>query len=386
MIESTKKIRVLTLVQSIGLSGGGERLAREITKGLDPDRFQRTLCVTRWDPSSRKAPVVAEALRELDRAGVRFLGLERNSSFDLWSLRPLLDELKRGGTDVLHAHMFGSNVWAAMLGTLARTPVIVAHEHTWSYEGQPLRRFLDRELIARRSDAFIAVSSEDRRRMIEIERIAPEDVIFIPNGIPTPAPPSGKDVRAELGLAPDTPLIGSVGTLRAQKRFDLLVDAAAELRRMIPEIRVAIAGEGRAKADLERQIERLGLGETVILLGRRDDVPDFLSVLDVAVNCSDFEGSPLSIMEYMEASLPVVATRVGGVPDLIEEGVNGLLVEPGQPGALANAVAALLGDPERSAEIGRENRRRRSEQFDITTMTGRLEALYVELLSRSART
>ena len=110
----------------------------------------------------------AGVLEELRDAGVRFLGIQRDSPVALRPWRPLLTIL-REETDVLHGHKFGSNVWAAVLGTLARTPVVIAHEHTWSFEGQPLRRLLDRELIARRSDAFIAVSREDRRRMIEIE-------------------------------------------------------------------------------------------------------------------------------------------------------------------------------------------------------------------------
>ena len=113
-------------------------------------------------------------------------------------------------------------------------PVIVAHEHTWSFEGQPLRRFGDREVIARGSSAFIAVSREDRRRMIEIEGIDPEDVMFLPNGIPSPPPPSGADVRAELGIAPDAPVIGTVSVLRPQKALDVLLRATRTLVGRVP--------------------------------------------------------------------------------------------------------------------------------------------------------
>ena len=114
----------------------------------------------------------------------------------------------------------------------------------------------------------------------------------------------------------------------------------------------------------------------MLFLGVRTDIPDVLAALDIAVSSSDFEGSPLSVMEYMEAARPVVATRVGGVPDLIDDGVHGLLVEPQDPAAFAAAVAQLLRDPERAREMGRRGQERRRAEFDIDVMVRRLEELY----------
>ncbi|MGH2990839.1 MAG: glycosyltransferase [Solirubrobacterales bacterium] len=371
----------MTLVDGIGLGGGGERLAREIITRLDRERFDRTLCVSRWPPGNQRAPAVAAALAELDQAGVRFLGLQRGSALNVAAWRSLLTTLRRERVDILHAHKFGSNLWAAILGPLARTPVVIAHEHTWSFEGQPVRRFIDRHLIARRANAFLTVSREDRRRMIEIERIDPAKLIFVPNGIPPSPTPSGRDVRAQLGLVPQVPVVGTVCALRPQKALDVLVRAAAALRGRFTTLRVLIVGDGPERPALERQIGELRLGETVTLLGHRSDVPDVLRAFDVAVCSSNFEGTPLSILEYMEAGLPVVATRVGGVPDLIEPGEHGLLVEPGDPGALAKALAELLGDHSRRAEMGRRGRERRRREFDIEVTVGRVARIY-EALAR----
>ncbi len=212
--RSTAKLRVVTLVDGIGLSGGGERLAREIVSRLDPERFERTLCVSRWSGAQARDPAAEKVLAALADAGVRFVGLPRRSAVDLAAWRPLLSLLRRERVDVLHSHKFGSNVWAAILGPLAGTPVVIAHEHTWSFEGQRLRKLLDRRLIARNVDAMLAVSREDRRRMIEIEGIDPSKLIFVPNGIPTPAAPSGADVRSELGIDPGAPVVGTVCALR----------------------------------------------------------------------------------------------------------------------------------------------------------------------------
>jgi glycosyltransferase involved in cell wall biosynthesis len=125
----------------------------------------------------------------------------------------------------------------------------------------------------------------------------------------------------------------------------------------------------------------LGVDGSVRLLGRRTDVPDVLRALDIAVLCSDFEGSPAAVIEYMGAALPVVATSVGGVPDLIEAGKHGLLVPPGEPVALADAIAELLADPESARAMGARGRERRIAEFDIDILVHRLEDLYGELLA-----
>ena len=221
--------------------------------------------------------------------------------------------------------------------------------------------------------------------MIEIEGIDPEDVMFMPNGIPAPPPPTGADVRAELGIPADTPVIGTVSVMRPQKALDVLLHATRTLVDEFPALKVLIAGEGDTREALEELVRELGIGDNVMFLGVRTDVPDVLAALDVAVSTSDFEGSPLSVMEYMEAARPVVATRVGGVPDLIDDGVHGLLVERQDPAAFAAAVAQLLRDPPRAAEMGRQGQERRRAEFDIDVMVKRLEELYVQLSAQAAR-
>ncbi|GIK78199.1 MAG: glycosyltransferase family 1 protein [Acidobacteria bacterium] len=375
-----RRLRVVTLVDGIGLAGGAERLAREVVLRLDPDRFEPTLCVSRWSEERARAAAEAGALAGLERAGVGFLPLRRRGTYDLLSWRPLW-RLLRDGIDVLHGHKIGSNVWAAVLGTLARTPAIVAHEHTWSFEGQPLRKLLDRRLIAPRADAFLAVSELDRRRMIEVERIDPAKVIFVPNGIPEPPPRGDVDVRRELGIGREAPIVGTVCALRPQKALDVLIDAAAILARRIDGLRVLIVGEGPERPALERRIAELGLAATVVMLGHRDDVRDLIGEFDVAACSSDFEGTPLSVLEYMQAALPIVATRVGGIPDIVADGSEGMLVEPRDPAALAAAVARLLGDRDLAARLGSGARERQLAEFDIGVTVRAVERIYEGLAS-----
>jgi glycosyltransferase involved in cell wall biosynthesis len=257
--------------------------------------------------------------------------------------------------------------------------VIVAHEHTWSYVGRPLRRLVDREVIGRGSTAFIAVSRDDQRKMIEIEGVDPEKILHVPNGISAPPPPSGADVRAELGIPPGVPVIGTVSVLRPQKALDVFIRACAELLRENPDLRVLLAGDGPLRDELTELVAGLGVQDRLLMLGYRSDAPDVLAALDVAISSSAFEGSPLAVMEYMESARPIVATRVGGVPDLIEDGVHGLLVEPGDAEALAAATRRMLADPEAARRMGEAARERRRREFTVEVMVRRFEALYERL-------
>jgi glycosyltransferase involved in cell wall biosynthesis len=382
VVKKKTRLHVLTLVDSLR-AGGAERLAAQTTAGLDPERFERTICSTR-EPVDKPEDYFHGAIAEMTSAGVRVIRLNRRSRLHLAAWAPLVSFMRHRRVDVLHAHKFGSNVSGTIIGRLTRVPVVIAHEHTWSFEGKPLRRFLDRELIARGSDAFIAVSREDRRRMIEIEGISPEEIVFIPNGIAHPPRASGHDVREELGIEPSDPVLCAVCSIRPQKALDVLIRSAAILRREFPRLRLLVAGDGD-RAPYLRLIDELGLRDTVTLLGVRQDVPELLAASDVAVSSSDFEGSPLAVMEYMAAGKPVVATAVGGVPDLIDDGVHGLLVQPQDPDGLAAATARLLRDPDSAAEMGARGRERRELEFSLDATVSNLEALYERLYAASSR-
>jgi glycosyltransferase involved in cell wall biosynthesis len=371
-----ERIRVATMIDSLSPEnlGGGERLAALIAMHLDPERFDRLLVSSR--------PSTGPLREQVEQSGVKLLALERGGKADLTAWRELVGFLRRERVDVLHAHKFGSNVWGTVVGRIARVPVIVAHEHTWSYEGQPLRKALDGLVVGRGADVFLAVSREDRRRMIELEHVPAARARYLPIGIEPPPPRTGRDLRAELGIPAGAPVIGTVCALRPQKRLDVLLDAAVLLAREFPDLHVVIAGAGP-----ERELLLAREVENVHLLGfwPPADVPDLLAALDVAVNSSDFEGSPLGIMEFMAQGRPVVATSVGGTPDLIDDGVHGLLVRRRDPGALAAAVARLLRDPELRERLGEAGRKRQAAEFDVRALVRRLEALYVELLAKKRR-
>lgn len=377
-LPPSRRLRVALLINTVSKIGGAERMAANIALRLDAGRFERFVCTTRTPPG----PTHEDELRE---AGVHILALDRRSRVDISPWRAFVSLLRSSRIDVLHCHKHGSNVWGTILGRLAGVPVVVAHEHMWSYEGQPLRRLLDREVVSRLSDAMLTVSIASRRGMIETEGIDPRVVRVLPNGIPpVPAGTPGK-VRRELGIPRGTPVIGTVSVLRPEKALDVLVASAARLKGEFPDLRVVVAGRGSDEGAIRALVHDLGLEETVLLIGPRTDVHEILASLDVAVCCSDFEGSPISVMEYMAAARAIVATRVGGIPDLLEDGVEGLLVDRRDVAGLTAAIARLLRDPALRTRLGRKALERQRLESNIDVSVRRLELLYEELFRASPR-
>ena len=270
------KLRVVTLVDGIGLAGGAERLAREVVLRLDPDRFERTLCVSRWSDERARAASEAGVL-----AGARGCRRPRSSGSIAAAPRTSLAggrccSLLRGGTDVLHA----PQVRLQRLG--GRPRHARAHARRSSPTNTPgrsrdsrcagTRSPADRARVPMRSSPS---PSSIGSRMIEIEGIDPDKLIFVPNGIPEPPPPGSADVRSRARDRHRRPVVGTVCALRPQKALEVLIEAAATLAR-----RFGAPGADRRRGPgapgLERRIADLGLAGTVTLLGHRDDVPDLI--------------------------------------------------------------------------------------------------------------
>ena len=375
-------IRVMTMLDRPDRLGGAETVAVAIARGLDPSRFERWLCVTRWSDALRDDPATADLLAGLEADGVRVLGIPRRSRADVLGWRRLALALREERIDVLHAHLFGSNVWASIVGRAAGVPVVVAHDHNWSFDGKAWRRVIDRFVIGRRCDAFVTVSDSSRRAMIEVEGVPAAKTAVIRNGIPDVPAGDRDEARRSLGIPPDAPVAGTVAVLRPEKALEVLVEAAARLAADVPGLRVVIVGDGVERDRLERLAREGGAGEALVFAGLRRDVPELLAALDLAVCCSDWEGHPLSVLEYMRAGLPTVATRVGGLPELIRDGEDGVLVPRRDPGALAGAVADLLADDERRRRLGEAARARQQAEFSDAAMLAAVEGLYDRLWQR----
>ena len=369
---SRERIKILYLIGFLSDNGGAERFALGLATHLPRDRFEPWVCAPRG-----AEPLAAAALAD---AGIPLIGLGRKARWDVYRLGALPGILRRHRFDVLHAHMFGSNLWGTLAGTACRVPVVIAQEHTWSYEGAPWRVWLDGHVIGRFATRFVAVSKADAERMVTIEHVPTRKVAVVPTAyVPQADSATDTDLRAELGLAPDTPLYGSASNMRPQKALEVMLEAHAKLLGTCPGAHLALAGDGDSRPDVERRIAELSIGDSTHLLGVRTDVDAVIRCFDVAAMSSDFEGMPLFAFECFANRTPLVATAVGGLTQIIDDGRTGMLVPPRRPDLLAAKVAVLLGDPalrDRLATAARAE----LDAYSIDAIAGQWADLYEQLL------
>jgi glycosyltransferase involved in cell wall biosynthesis len=287
---------------------------------------------------------------------------------DLALLVPLVRD-----ADVVHAHSskagFLTRLAAALSGRRSR---VVFSPHAWSFwsvAGARGRLYVSLERAASHwCNTILTVSAAEREAGLQAGIGAASQYRVIHNGI-----------DLERFAAEPSPVGGRVlflGRLAPQKRPDLAIHAFAEVRRRRPQTRLEVAADGPLRARAEALVETLGLGDAVSFLGQRDDVPTLLARAQCTLLTSDYEGLPLAVLESMAAGVPVVATRVGGIPELVVDGVNGLLVPPGDPQAAAEAVGRLLDDPPLARRLGEAGRTLVRERHLRERMIAETTALY----------
>ena len=279
----------------------------------------------------------------------------------------LRDLVRSTNSDVVHSHGYKADVYAYWALRGADTP-LVATCHNWIDAGVALRLYgvLDRRAL-RRFAAVIAVSEGVRRRLIA-GGVSRDKVHLIRNGVDL-QPFAGIKRAPAANEAADGPFtVGLVARLSHEKGVDLFLQAAAGVVEHVPGTRFVVGGDGPDRGTLHKLLEELHLGQRAQLAGRQDDMPAFYAGLDVLVLSSRQEGMPMALLEGMASGLPIVATTVGEVPQVVLEGETGLLVPPENPVALADAVTELLRTPERFREMGRRGRARVTQEFSADQM------------------
>jgi glycosyltransferase involved in cell wall biosynthesis len=370
-------IKVLHLVRGLQV-GGLEKLVLEMCRHAQ-GRADVRMAVCGLVPG--------DGLAEVDRyAGVRTLALPRSyEKARLGAFEDLVRLLRAQRPDVLHTHNFVAQLHGAPAARLAAVPVNVCTKH-----GREMVKLWGRlgaaGMVWRMADLIVPVSEDVRRRMMDAYRIDPDKLRIILNGIDTDAyrPLSGPRGEARLRLLGcDGPLlIGSVCRMVVYKGIDTLLGAFAAVRREEPEARLVLVGDGPDLGRFQAHARALGLGESVRFLGSRNDVRDIYPLLDVLVLASYQEGIPLTPLEAAACGVPVVATAVGGLPQVLDDGAAGLLAPPKDAGALARAIMSLHRQPDLAARLAAAGRRRVEEVFSLERMTSDYVALYHELYSR----
>jgi glycosyltransferase involved in cell wall biosynthesis len=287
--------------------------------------------------------------------------------------------LRRKRIDVLQAYFPDSSYFGVPAAWLARVPNRVRTRNNIGHWLTPWHRRLGR-LLNLLTTTTVANCAAARRALLEAEGPDPASVVVLENGV---------DLERFLALPPPGERtgprrVGAVANLRPVKGLDVLLEAAARLAPSHPDLMFRVAGEGEQRTALEQGAARHDLADRFVLEGSVADVPGFLAGLDVAVLCSRAEGMPNAVLEYMAAARPIVASAVGAVPELIEDGAHGLLVPPGDAVALARAIARLLDDPQLARRLGEAARWRARERYGREAMVRRFEDFYAGLVSKAA--
>ncbi len=360
-------IRVAHVIEGMH-QGGAESVVVEHVRLAAPDVRSTVFALTRGGPALEAAAAAGAETLLLGKGGARVRGLLR-----------LTRALRERGIDVVNAHNPIGAVYGTPAARLAGVPVVLRTEHSVHYPGRGSRLYgLIEPALTAWSDRVVCVCEASRLSHASRMPRHAWRFVMIANGVGEPGAPVAPraEVRRALDLDGVAPVALTVGSLSPQKSQDVLLRAMARAVSRVPQAVLLVAGEGPLREPLLSLHAELGLGGRVRFLGPRLDVPDLMNACDLFVLSSSREGLSITLLEAMRAHRATLATRVGGNPEAVADGVNGCIVPVGDAEAMGVALAELLGSPERLAALGEAGHARWRGEFTARRMVEQTEALY----------
>ena len=383
-----ERVRVLRIIARLNVGGPARHVAL-LNAGMDPNRFTSWLVTGTENPDEGSLRDYARARGVEPLVIPEILGQASLGLCDVIALCKLVGVIRRIRPHVVHTHTAKAGFLGRLAARITRVPIVVHtyHGHVlsgyFSQRKTKLLTMMERGL-ARFSDRLVAVSDQVRDDLVSLG-VAPSDHFsVVPLGLDlAPMFSAGSQrgaLRTELGVASDVPLIGIVGRLFPIKNHALFLETAACLTTKHPDARFVVVGDGVLRSELEERAGRPDLDGHVFFTGWRFDLPAVYADLDVLVVSSRNEGTPVSAIEAMAAGCPVVATRVGGLPDLIDDGRTGILVAPDDATALSEAIRGVLTDQKRKSSLCEAARAGVEQRFMVSRLVSDMQELYEELL------
>jgi glycosyltransferase involved in cell wall biosynthesis len=388
-IEPSRPIRILRLIARLNVGGPAIHVTL-LTQKLSAPNYESTLVCGTVEPDEGDMAYFAES-HGVEPIIIPELGRSLNPVRDLTTIWTVYRLMRRLKPDVVHTHTAKAGFVGRLAAWLASVPVIVHTFHGHVFQGYfswPQTRFfifLER-LTARLSDTIITLTDGLRRELAEEYHIARKGrITVLPLGLDLEVfahtPRKSGTFRSAWNIPADVPLVGIVGRLVPVKNHALFLQAAAQVRASLPAACFVIIGDGETRAEVEAQVDALGLREVMTFTGWQRDLAPIYSDLDALVISSLNEGTPVSVIEALAGGCPVVTTAVGGLPDLLDHGALGKLTPPGDANALANAILdTLLNPPD-----GSEAQRLMLDRYGIDRLVRDLDSLYRGLLAKKKR-
>lgn len=371
-LDRLRGVRIAHLIETDG-PGGAERTVVNIASGLQAAGSENLVIL----PANGEGWLA----RELADTGVAIEYFRLDRPLSPACARWLAATLRRYRAAVAHSHEFSMAVYGGWAAWRSGIPHVITMHGSRYYAGRLGRRLAMRIAVAA-SGKLVAVSKQLASHLSADLWLRASRVSVVANGVQS-RPIVDSSLRAELGLAHDDRLLLTIGNLYPVKGHRVLLTALALLRERQPTVHVALAGRGELAHELQTSAAQQQLGDRVHFLGLRSDIPNLLAGADIFVLPSLSEGLPLALLEAMFAGRPIVATSVGEVPTALGEGAAGLLVEPGDPAALAAALHRLLSDPKEAERLGQQAARRAETLYEVSQMVAEYARIYGDLLPES---
>jgi glycosyltransferase involved in cell wall biosynthesis len=374
-IEVPQKIKVLFLYWHLDY-GGAEVGLLTTLRHINRERFQCTvLCM------EKKGPIGVE----IEKLGIKVIYL--NSAprlFNIILVWKVFCILRKLEIDILHTSLFYANFFGRVASLTRKIPITITEERSMYYEKKIYHVWIDR-LLARFTDKIIVCSMSVLNFTMKQEKIPFEKFYLIYNGVDEDRfsiSSSKSELRRRYGFSADQFIIGTVGSIIPKKGHKFLIEAARNFCPQMPDCKVLIVGEGSSKKDLEDLVQKENLTDFFVFMGARKDIPELMKLMDVFVLSSLQEGFPRVLVEAMYMGLPVIASSVSGVPELVLDGETGFLVPPGNSKSICEKVLILNSDNDLRNKMGTKARERIQERFLSKHYLNKLEALYDDLITQ----
>ena len=374
-------IRVLHVVENLGLAGLEYGIIKQVNR-LDPVIFSPMICCLRFQMNETRALID-------DRIPV--FQLKKKRGRDLTVIFHLAELLRSQKVGIVHSHNWATFFYTLVASRIARTPVLVHGEHGREESTVPRSRQLIQSLMGRWVDTFVTVSSNLGKELVENFKVQPEKLVTIPNGVNQGSFQQTfelESIRLELNLKSDNLVILTVGGLRPVKDHDTLIKAFSRVQKEYPKARLLVVGTDYGKGyqqKLQGLCQTLQLSNSVQFVGIRHDIPQLMQLCKVYVNTSLFEGMSNTILEAMASGRPVVATRVGGNPELVVDRVTGYLVESKDDLQLSECLKTLLLNSTLARNMGEAGQKRVAQHHSMRGMIKRIETHYREVWWRKGQ-
>lgn len=363
--------KVLHIVEDLKI-GGIERVIASIVMGLNRSKYEvEVWCLAQG----------GEIAQELIGKGFPVVVLGMKSYYNPAQIMALSKLIRRSHIDLIHTHGYFASTFGRLAAILARTPVVVAHMHTTFY-GFRKRNILIERSLSYFTDKIVCVSQAVEKFVGEVEGIKEKKTCLLYNGVEAPSQSERKFhvERTSFGLSENDIVAITVASLTRNKGHRVLIDAIRTISPKYNDLQLLIVGDGPLRDNLSAYAKELQLSSKIVFTGQRNDVDLLLKLADIFILPSmEREGLGIALIEAMAAGLPVIGTRLGGIPEVIEENVNGLLLAPGNSEELAAAIEKLIADPAIREKMGRMGRKIYEEKFTAEKMVTNIESLYDEL-------